>query len=1513
MHFYKVLGLCGTVLGAVALILSGCGTAPTAPADDSEEPWPTEVLAEHPEAPPTSDTDTVKLTEEPAVSTDPAQETSVPTQETSVPAQETADPTQETSDPVEETSSSSTDEDGDGIENASDNCVSIANSDQRDRDGDGYGDLCDNCPTVWNPDQGNACAAEYFVGPDGTDDVSPGRGASASLPWRTIQYALNQIEAFGSQAGDHAGIVLTILPGEYPENLKVNRLKGASGAPVTIRAQVPGFAVLRGDRPLSDLVSSTWTLSAGSRFVYVASLDVTASGTKGKPLCRILEADTEQELLQAPHLNDMDQFRKSYYVDTSTNQIFVHCSDGQSPDDHVLITTVERVDDVEVQYAHGMKVYDCQHVVFDGLTIRGFFGSADAPGGTGLVITDYEYGSPRANSSNIVIRNCRLAYNQGGVTLTHVDSCTVERCLLIGNVDGFNGESAQIYVGHDSSHVDVRQNIVLDGDTHGIRFYSDMANGGAFGNIIKNAHIGLNFKCVYGTLEAKNNVVAGGSYANYNVYMEGVDTDFVDEQNNTLEYHAANTQRDSASTIVFGDCPDCDRPDFADPEQLDYRLQGSSTVYASSGSGAYPYQAGSVIFVRSGGGGDGSSVASPTSLSNALSIAGPGDTIYLTDDLTSSTIVPSSSGTFIAPIILRGRGSSPIDIGGLDFNGIGHWKCENLDIKGTVTISGAEDIAIERCIAETSTPDAVISISDSSDVRLRRSTMVNTNTGGGRAVAVSGHCSNIEITSSILRSSGSGDADVPLDTGGMTSNLSELFCEYNDYSTSGAYLARVPDGQGGSLSLSHLSMVGDSNSLDDYVKPNMYSIAGDPLFVGGDSDRAIHATSPCASTGEFTYHIGAGQVYQAAIDYSAALDITEVAVREETPESASITWWTPRVSNATWRSSLSWYGPMPVNCVLAYKKQTDIAWITVSSLGDVYHRVSVHDLEPATVYDFRIIILNAPRADSYYDETFDKPAEWPFTAIVSEAYTFTTKAANWQPARTVYYVAPYGDASVAGTNIDYPTTLTAVSDNVKAGDTVVCLDGHYEEAFVPSASGTADYPITLKPMHYGAVSFDGKSLRPCAVGLFRKRHIAIDGIATRRYAGSIYGNRAGYAASHMFLDHCEAITVKNCVMMGWGSSGIGINVRGQDNEADAETTITVTNSVLGGMTNSMVGRMHGRVVVDRNTFYVPLIRNFSLDFADEPVVFKNNLFFGQDAQKVCQRIEMVSGECPLLHANGVSDYNAYYFGPDNNSRYIGYDLSLKPENDCLIGAGLAGVQAIDFASPSGRYADLNSKEPSEFEIALPQETLCSSEMDYLGTDCWPPTDYLDYDASIDGYTCESSTDGRHCSRPVALDEFIREIAYDDNFIATMPMFQPMSMDPSALDFDTAGESNCPIGVRAFVISFVSLTGDNGSVDITMTSSAYDSAGGGIEPGDLKLIFSQNTGAATGASISGVTSVNDTVLQGGESVIRVHLQFTGEPDGNETIEITPADGLSIFDADGYAMSACESTGILSLHP
>ena len=84
------------------------------------------------------------------------------------------------------------DSDVDGVNNAEDNCPTVANNDQADADGDGKGDACDNCPDVFNADQadsdangvGDACP------PPPPPDAACGTCAQGVLPAALLSLSL---------------------------------------------------------------------------------------------------------------------------------------------------------------------------------------------------------------------------------------------------------------------------------------------------------------------------------------------------------------------------------------------------------------------------------------------------------------------------------------------------------------------------------------------------------------------------------------------------------------------------------------------------------------------------------------------------------------------------------------------------------------------------------------------------------------------------------------------------------------------------------------------------------------------------------------------------------------------------------------------------------------------------------------------------------------------------------------------------------------------------------------------------------------------------------------------------------------------------------------------------------------------------------------------------------------------------------------------------------------------------
>jgi hypothetical protein len=89
--------------------------------------------------------------------------------------------------------------DDDGIPNGADNCPEIANSDQADDDKDGKGNACDVCPVDPNPGQ-DTCVAEFTV-PQLRDPSAPGHPASGSTRARVKDLYVTALRTFGTGRG----------------------------------------------------------------------------------------------------------------------------------------------------------------------------------------------------------------------------------------------------------------------------------------------------------------------------------------------------------------------------------------------------------------------------------------------------------------------------------------------------------------------------------------------------------------------------------------------------------------------------------------------------------------------------------------------------------------------------------------------------------------------------------------------------------------------------------------------------------------------------------------------------------------------------------------------------------------------------------------------------------------------------------------------------------------------------------------------------------------------------------------------------------------------------------------------------------------------------------------------------------------------------------------------------------------------------------------------------------------
>ena len=1112
-----------------------------------------------------------------------------------------------------------------------------------------------------------APATEYFIAPNGQDEQE---GTSLQTAMKTIQSAIKRL---------HPGDVLTIAPGEYQQRFTIPQ-KATIDRPMTIRAAIPGFSIIRGSVPIRP-----FQLVAGKRFVWATPSE--------RPVYRIIEMDTGEAYLPAPAIIDMDQFRPSFLYNQNTRTLYIHTSDGRPPDQHQCAASVLPGPGVEVlgEYIH-----------IEGLVIQGFY-------------TDNPFDFHRSYGMSIKgrfneVRQCSFFHNGGGA-MVDAKSSVVRDSLFVGN---YAPHMPQLYVTGHSENIQVLHNTVLDAPTHGIRAYETPRDVTISNNIVRNAVIGLDFKASEGTRIAHGNIVTGCTYLNWN---SGSNTDGLTENANTFAepafWEKKHAFASGPNTLIFS--TNREDPKFADPDHLDYRLQADSPYRgrgpAGTDLGALPYNP-DLLFVGPDGNdaNDGLCAARAfATIGRALSIARPGITIYILPGDYNETLRLTVSGSEDKPIFIRGHGKNTMPrVSGIDLVECSHIQIENLHVTGPARIQRADNIRLEQCFL-TNIAEEGISVIDTTRIWLRRLTAWNI---GGPAVSVKGRCPGLRITSSVLNC----QSGPPLRIEGPTDR--DMFREYNNY----VVIANQP------LAIIGDQTIMDMTSLAGRAQGDRYSISANPQFNDITRSPEIAATSPCAGNGELFGNIGAGTVSRQPLPPQVA----DIQLRDVTPHSASLTWWTPNVSSKTRESPREMWDPYPIHAEVHYGT-TPAMDKKVHSFGDLYHRVTLRDLQPDTTYHFKVVILDRPWADSVGKSYAPLDGQYHWPGGESTVLAFKTPAINtWQSKRRIFHVSPIGNDADSGLDENAPTTLTAASDRVRAGDTVILSDGIYEEMFAPASSGVPDAPITLKARHPGQACLDGTVfIRPAAVALFWKDRIVIDGVVMRRFADRNHGRRAGLFDCQVLSMQCGDITIRNCVLSGWqfGCTDSALVARGGK-------ILNINNCVITGFMSAINVRDVDQTNLIGNTWYVPLITNFNVP---EHCILKNNLFFGQEKQKVFQNAPMVSKMRPA-----ESDYNAYYFGPDNPVRHIGYGIEPKGEKDI---GGLARIQRE-------LKMDLHSIEPTTQDVELRGLV---------------PTDYLD---------------------SAALAAFARKIA-TGQLIPTLDMF---ALPPTSR-LNTAGEHGSPIGAR----------------------------------------------------------------------------------------------------------------------
>jgi hypothetical protein len=148
--------------------------------------------------------------------------------------------------------SSAGDRDRDGVPDARDNCVNVANTNQADRDGDGIGDACDRSDASGGPKLGKSMVAKVVSGqvfvrlPGGTGFI-PLEGAVV-LPVGTVVDTRRGRVSLTSAAGRRGGRTRT-RRGQFYEGIFQIRQKRGRRPFTDIVLQSPEFGAVCGSGP----------------------------------------------------------------------------------------------------------------------------------------------------------------------------------------------------------------------------------------------------------------------------------------------------------------------------------------------------------------------------------------------------------------------------------------------------------------------------------------------------------------------------------------------------------------------------------------------------------------------------------------------------------------------------------------------------------------------------------------------------------------------------------------------------------------------------------------------------------------------------------------------------------------------------------------------------------------------------------------------------------------------------------------------------------------------------------------------------------------------------------------------------------------------------------------------------------------------------------------------------------------------------------------------------------------
>ncbi len=509
------------------------------------------------------------------------------------------------------------------------------------------------CPFV------SGVAATWHVSPDGSDAAD---GTSPATAFASVQLALDRM-----QSGD----TLILAPGEYFQSAVIEGI-GEIGKPTTIRAAIPGTAVLRGDVP-----APAFEPAEGYERVYVAKLD------SDVPVQVVNERDSILILQAVGNIAELEFTPGAFYHDTANNRLYLSTSDTRCPSSHDITLSLLKGD--------GLLARNATNLVIEGIGATGFNIGAFSDGGAGIALED---------SRNSVIRNCSAWFNGFGIEIRSGEPGSggnlIEGCLAWGNSSPFanfrrggitavrhRDDTIRDSEAYYNSVTGIYLRIPGD-DAVASRLVDNIAWGNRWDLIIKGNPNGINLmeRCIGDSLIERDNPSHG-------LFRQLLPTD--------AEWPDDTIFLDREKDLVM-------EAEFADPQNRDFRLQATSRFRNSAADGGdrgpLPYQA-DVYFVSAAGddANDGLSVgAAWRTLQHAVARLRPGDTLYLEPGEYPADLALTIAGTSAAPVSVRGRGRVPVVFTGtIDVARSSHLNLERLKFSRPVAVTAGEAITFSHC------------------------------------------------------------------------------------------------------------------------------------------------------------------------------------------------------------------------------------------------------------------------------------------------------------------------------------------------------------------------------------------------------------------------------------------------------------------------------------------------------------------------------------------------------------------------------------------------------------------------------------------------------------------------------------------------------------------------------------------------------------------------------------------------------------------------------------------------